>query len=88
METLGAIIVWMFFGLIAGLVARLLVPGPQKMGWLATMGLGVLGSFAGGFLAYVFGNGEPLQPSGFILSVVGAIVVLLIALSTNRRASI
>jgi uncharacterized membrane protein YeaQ/YmgE (transglycosylase-associated protein family) len=81
MSTLGAIITWMFFGLVIGLFARLLMPGRQSMGWLATMALGVLGSFAGGFLTYVFRGGDPLQPSGFVMSILGAIIVLGLAMS-------
>ncbi|HWL08286.1 MAG TPA: GlsB/YeaQ/YmgE family stress response membrane protein [Planctomicrobium sp.] len=88
MVTLSAIIVWIFFGILAGLIARMLVPGPQPMGWLATMTLGIIGSFAGGFLTYVFRGGEPLQPTGMLMSVLGAIIVLLLAGSMGRTRQI
>ena len=70
------------FGLIAGALARLLVPGPDPMGMGGTIVLGVVGSFVGGFLGYVllgkdFTEGA-LQPSGLVGSVIGAVVALLI----------
>ena len=75
------IIVLILIGLVAGFVARALVPGPDPMGVLGTIVLGIVGSFVGGFLGYVlFGhdtaNGA-LQTSGIIGSIIGAIIVLL-----------
>lgn len=74
------IIGWCLFGLIAGAIARLLTPGKDPMGCLATIGLGILGSFLGGFVvSLLFGGGlEAFRPSGLIGAVVGGIVVLLI----------
>ncbi len=69
-------------GLIAGFLARLLVPGKDPMGFLGTLVLGIIGSFIGGFLGYViFGKDlaeGALQPSGIIGSVIGAVIALLI----------
>lgn len=75
------IIVLILIGLVAGFVARALVPGPDPMGVLGTIVLGIVGSFVGGFLGYVlFGhdtaNGA-LQTSGIIGSIIGAVIVLL-----------
>ncbi|MDW4572000.1 GlsB/YeaQ/YmgE family stress response membrane protein [Microbacterium sp. M3] len=83
---LGLIII----GLIAGLIARALIPGKQSMGILLTIVLGIVGSFVGGFLGYLlFGadpNGGFLQPSGIIGSILGSIIVLgLYVLFTRRR---
>jgi uncharacterized membrane protein YeaQ/YmgE (transglycosylase-associated protein family) len=86
METLLAIIGWAIFGLLIGGLARFLVPGPQPMGFLMTAVLGVVGSLAGGFLAYAIWGGEPLQASGWILSLVGAVLVLWIGLSLTGRS--
>src|SRR5580765_7600949 len=76
------IIVLLIVGLLAGALARLLVPGPDPMRLLRTWLLRVLGSFVGGFLGYpLFGhhvNGGAVQLSGIIGSVRGAIVLLLI----------
>ena len=55
METVGTIISWAVFGLVIGLIARMLYPGRQPMGFIATMILGIVGSLLGGFLSYAFG---------------------------------
>lgn len=81
MDLFAALLSWMCFGLVAGAIARLLVPGRQPLGCLGTMLLGVVGSFAGGFLNYLLRGGDPLQPSGMLLSILGAILVLAVTLS-------
>jgi uncharacterized membrane protein YeaQ/YmgE (transglycosylase-associated protein family) len=78
-------------GLIAGLLARALVPGDDAMGIGATILLGIVGSFFGGFLADVLFRSDAedrgLSPAGIIGSIVGAILVLLIYNAvTDRRA--
>lgn len=89
---LGLLITLIVIGAIAGFVARLLVPGRDPMGCLATVVLGILGSFVGGFLGYLlFGKDldeGALQPSGVLGSIVGAIIVLLIYRATlgSRRS--
>jgi uncharacterized membrane protein YeaQ/YmgE (transglycosylase-associated protein family) len=82
-ELLAAALGWALFGLIVGGLARLLFPGQQPMGCLGTILLGVAGSFAGGFVAYLIRGGEPLQPSGFFASLICGVLILLIA-SRNR----
>lgn len=86
MFTLLAILGWMLFGLIAGALARLFVPGRQPLGMLGTMVLGVLGSFAGGFLTWLLLGGDPVQPAGFMMSVVGAVIVLAIYVRASSRS--
>ena len=87
------IIVLLVVGLLAGALARLLVPGPDPMSLPATWLLGVLGSFVGGFLGYVLFGADiddgAVQVSGVIGSVIGAIILLLIwrVVSDRRRAS-
>jgi uncharacterized membrane protein YeaQ/YmgE (transglycosylase-associated protein family) len=79
---LGFIISMIVIGLLAGFLARAIVPGRDPMGIGGTILLGVVGSFVGGFLGYVlFGKdaGEgALQPSGLIGALVGAIIALLV----------
>jgi uncharacterized membrane protein YeaQ/YmgE (transglycosylase-associated protein family) len=79
---LGFIIGMIIVGLIAGFLARALVPGPDPMGIGATILLGVVGSFIGGFLGYLlFGHDlkdGALQPSGIIGSILGAVIALLV----------
>jgi uncharacterized membrane protein YeaQ/YmgE (transglycosylase-associated protein family) len=79
---LGLIISIIIVGLIAGALARLLVPGRQNLSILMTIVLGIIGSFVGGFLGYLLfhhdASGGFFQPAGIIGSVIGAIIVLLI----------
>ncbi len=79
---LGLIITIVVVGLIAGAVARLLVPGRQDLSIPMTIVLGIVGSFVGGFLGYLLFHkdaaGGFLQPSGIIGSIIGAVIVLLV----------
>ncbi len=79
------IIGWILFGLLVGLIARAVVPGSQKMGCLGTMLLGVAGSFLGGAIGYLLQGGSLVQSSGWIGSVIGAIILL--AISVRRGKS-
>jgi uncharacterized membrane protein YeaQ/YmgE (transglycosylase-associated protein family) len=73
------LIVFLIVGLIAGFIARALVPGRDPMGWMGTMILGIIGSFVGGTLAaLLFGGTLDVTPAGLLGSVIGSIVVLLI----------
>ncbi len=73
------LILFLVMGLIAGFIARALVPGPDSMGWVGTMVLGVIGSFIGGTLAaLLFGGTLELSAAGIIGSIIGAIIALLI----------
>ncbi len=79
---LGLIVSLIVVGLLAGALARLLVPGRQHMSIPATILLGIVGSFVGGFLGYLIFHKDAangfFQPSGIIGSVIGAIIVLLV----------
>jgi uncharacterized membrane protein YeaQ/YmgE (transglycosylase-associated protein family) len=85
----GLIITLLIVGLIAGALARLLVPGPNPIGIGGTIVVGIVGSFVGGFLGYVIFNKDlnegALQPSGIVGSVIGAIVVLLVYRAVSGR---
>ena len=88
MGTLWAILVWAVTGLIAGAIARFLVPGRQSMGLLATMILGIVGSFVGGFLSnLIFGGDIAISASGIIGSIIGAVVVLLIYVFATKKTA-
>ncbi|MBW0170730.1 MAG: GlsB/YeaQ/YmgE family stress response membrane protein [Hydrogenophaga sp.] len=73
-----SILATLFIGLIAGFVARALKPGDDGMGWIMTAVLGVAGSFVAGYLGAALGLYQPGQPVGFLASVVGAIILLVI----------
>jgi uncharacterized membrane protein YeaQ/YmgE (transglycosylase-associated protein family) len=90
---IGFIIGLIIVGLIAGAVARLLVPGRDPMGIGATIVLGIVGSFVGGFLADLLfrseGEDQGFGPAGIIGSIIGAVIVLLIYNAvTHRRRQI
>lgn len=86
---IGFIIGFVIIGLIAGGLARLIVPGPDPMGLLGTLTLGIVGSFVGGFLGYLFFGHNldegAVQPSGIVGSVIGGVIVLLIYRAIKRR---
>jgi uncharacterized membrane protein YeaQ/YmgE (transglycosylase-associated protein family) len=89
---LGLLIYLLVIGIVAGFLARLLVPGRDPMGFWATVLLGVVGSFVGGFLGYALFDKDldegALQASGIIGSIIGAIIVLLIYRAVNRRHAV
>lgn len=91
--TVTSIIILAIVGLIAGFIARLLVPGRDPMGIVGTLVLGVVGSFIGGFLGFLlFGKDAAegaLQTSGIIGSIIGAVIALLIyRAASGRRGSL
>jgi uncharacterized membrane protein YeaQ/YmgE (transglycosylase-associated protein family) len=83
------IIGFLIVGLIAGFIARALVPGPDPMGWLGTMVLGIIGSFVGGTLLALVTTGTlDLSASSLIGSIIGAIIVLLIWRAMSGRRGV
>lgn len=68
----------LFIGLIAGFIARALKPGNDSMGWIMTALLGVAGSFVAGYLGAALGLYRQGDPVGFLASVIGAIILLVI----------
>jgi len=77
---------WIVFGLIVGIVAKLLMPGRDPGGIIVTMLLGIIGAVIGGFLGRALGFYGPNQAAGFLMSVVGAIVLLGIYRLVARRS--
>ena len=85
---------WLIIGLIAGAIARLIMPGRDAMSWVATMLLGIVGSVVGGLISWaIWGadntrTGSGFLPAGLILSIIGAIVVLWIWRMIGRRSTV
>jgi len=90
MHILELIISLLVIGLIAGALARLIVPGKQNISIPMTILLGVIGSFVGGFLGYlIFGKDSQngfFQTSGIIGSVIGAVIVLVLYLKFGSKS--
>jgi uncharacterized membrane protein YeaQ/YmgE (transglycosylase-associated protein family) len=88
MGTIGAIISWIVFGFVVGLLARALYPGTQKIGVANTIALGIGGSIVGGLIAWALGyrpDGGAFQGAGWIMSIVGALIVVWGATALSSR---
>jgi uncharacterized membrane protein YeaQ/YmgE (transglycosylase-associated protein family) len=82
-----SIIGWIFFGLIIGVVGKLLTPGRDPGGFILTILLGVTGALLGGFIGQSLGMYQPGDPAGFLMAVVGSIILLILyRLLAGRRA--
>lgn len=77
-------------GLVIGALARLIKPGKQNLGWIATLLLGLVGSVIGGTIANLLGTGSiwELNIIGFIVAVVAAVLLIGVAesMSSNRKS--
>jgi uncharacterized membrane protein YeaQ/YmgE (transglycosylase-associated protein family) len=73
---MGTIIYWILFGLVAGVIAKLLMPGRDPGGFIITILLGIAGALLGGWLGQVFGFYAPGERAGMLMSILGAIVIL------------
>jgi uncharacterized membrane protein YeaQ/YmgE (transglycosylase-associated protein family) len=83
------IIGWIIIGLIAGAIARWLMPGPDPMGWLGTIVLGIVGSLVGGTLLNLLtGGGLELSAAGILGSILGALIVLAVWRRMRPAASV
>ena len=69
---------WILFGLVVGVIAKLLMPGRDPGGFIITVLLGIAGAVLGGFMGRAFGFYGPGEPAGFLMSLLGAVVLLLI----------
>ena len=75
---MGSLFVTLLVGLVVGAIARFVMPGEQKLGWILTSLLGVAGSFLASFAGQSLGWYAPGQPAGWIASVVGAVLLLFV----------
>jgi uncharacterized membrane protein YeaQ/YmgE (transglycosylase-associated protein family) len=81
-------IIWVLvIGLVIGVIAKLLMPGKDPGGCIITMLLGIAGAFVASYLGQALGWYQPGQPAGFIGSVVGAMILLLLYRFLFRRGA-
>jgi uncharacterized membrane protein YeaQ/YmgE (transglycosylase-associated protein family) len=69
---------WIVFGLVVGVVAKFLMPGRDPGGFVITILLGIVGGLLGGYIGRALGWYGPNDPVGFLMAVVGAIILLVI----------
>lgn len=73
---MGDLLVWALFGLVVGALAKLLMPGNDPGGIIVTILIGIVGSLVGGYIGRVLGLYAPGQAGGFVMSIIGALVLL------------
>lgn len=84
---MGDLLVWALFGLVVGALAKLLMPGNDPGGIIVTILIGIVGSLVGGYIGRVLGLYAPGQAGGFVMSIIGAMVLLfLYRMVTKSRA--
>jgi len=79
---------WILFGLIVGVIAKLLMPGRDPGGFLVTILLGIAGALLGGFIGRALGLYGPGQPAGFLMSLLGAVALLFLYRMMARRNTV
>jgi uncharacterized membrane protein YeaQ/YmgE (transglycosylase-associated protein family) len=77
-EELMSIIGWILFGLVVGIVGKLLMPGRDPGGFIVTILLGIAGALLGGFVGQSLGFYREGEPAGFLMAVLGSIILLLL----------
>ena len=80
------ILSWIVFGLIVGVIAKLIMPGRDAGGLIVTIVLGIAGALVGGFLGQMLGLYAPGQPAGILMSILGAIILLFLYRQVARKA--
>ncbi|MGZ8426484.1 MAG: GlsB/YeaQ/YmgE family stress response membrane protein [Candidatus Binatia bacterium] len=85
MEIIG----WIFFGLVVGVIGKLLMPGRDPGGFVVMILLGIAGALLGGFLGRSLGLYREDDPVGFIMAVIGSIILLVIyRFAVGRRRTV
>jgi uncharacterized membrane protein YeaQ/YmgE (transglycosylase-associated protein family) len=73
-----SILGWIFFGLIVGIIGKLLMPGRDPGGFIITTILGIVGALVGGFLGRALGLYREGDPVGFVMAIIGSIILLVL----------
>lgn len=81
------ILVFLLFGLVVGVLARIIVPGKEPGGWVVSMTFGVGGAILGAYFGRLLGVYREGQPAGFLMALVGAIALVAVyhAVTSRRR---
>jgi uncharacterized membrane protein YeaQ/YmgE (transglycosylase-associated protein family) len=79
------ILTWILFGLVVGVIAKLLMPGRDPGGFIVTILLGIAGALLGGFIGRAMGFYGPNEAAGWIISILGAILLLVLYRVMVRR---
>ena len=83
------ILSWIVFGLVVGIIAKLVMPGRDPGGFIVTMLLGIAGALLGGFAGRAMGFYGPNESAGWLMSIVGAILLLVIyRVAIGRRRTV
>jgi uncharacterized membrane protein YeaQ/YmgE (transglycosylase-associated protein family) len=82
------ILSWIVFGLVVGIIAKLLMPGRDPGGFIVTILLGIAGALLGGFLGRAMGFYGPSESAGWLMSILGAVVLLLLYRFVARRRTV
>ncbi len=83
-----AVLGWIVFGLIVGALAKLVMPGRDPGGIIVTMLIGIAGAVLGGFIGRAMGFYGPNQAAGFLMSFLGAVVLLVLYRMIARRRAL
>ena len=81
-----AILTWIVFGLVVGALAKLIMPGDDPGGIIVTILIGIAGAVLGGFIGRAMGFYGPDQAAGYVMSIIGGIVLLAIYRMVARRS--
>ncbi len=81
---MGELLIWALFGLVVGALAKLVMPGNDPGGIIVTMLIGIVGSVLGAYIGRVLGLYAPGQAAGFLMSILGAMVLLFLYRQFSR----
>jgi uncharacterized membrane protein YeaQ/YmgE (transglycosylase-associated protein family) len=73
-----SILMWCVYGVLVGSIAKSIVPGEERFGFLQTIALGVAGSYTGGAILYLLGQYSAVSPAGILMGIVGSVIALIV----------
>jgi uncharacterized membrane protein YeaQ/YmgE (transglycosylase-associated protein family) len=79
---------WILFGLVVGIIAKLLMPGRDPGGIIVTIALGIVGALLGGYVGRMMGLYQEGEGAGFIMATIGAILLLVLYRALVRRRTV